>query len=133
MHDIYKLKDMLCDELEEYGKKGEITTASLDLIDKLAHTVKNLDKIIKYHEEEQDGYSENYPRRMYRDGYGDLSYARRGRNVRRDSMGRYSSGGYSMAEDDMKDMLEDMREMMRDLPQEKKMEVQKFINKMEQM
>ena len=47
MHAIYELKDMLCKELEEYGEKGELTTGSLDVIDKLAHTIKNLDKIIE--------------------------------------------------------------------------------------
>lgn len=44
MHDIYKLKDMLCEELEEYGRKNELTPASLEVIDKLAHSLKNVEK-----------------------------------------------------------------------------------------
>ena len=70
MHDLYNLRDMLCDELKEYGAKSELTAGSLDIVDKLAHALKNLDKII----ENDDGYSGYYP---------DASYARK-----RDSMGR---------------------------------------------
>ena len=142
MHDVYKLKDMLCEELEEYGRKEEVTAASLEVIDKLAHSIKNIEKIIKNYEEEEEGYSHMYRYtdgtmdrygRGGRDGY---SYARRGRGpgARRDAIGRYSSrDGYSMADEDMHDMIEEMRGMMKDLPEEKKMEVKKFISKMESM
>ena len=48
MHGIYKLKEMLCDELEEYGTKGgALSTGSLDVVDKLAHTIKNLDNVVE--------------------------------------------------------------------------------------
>lgn len=60
MNDIYALKQMLMEELEGYGRKGELTTGSLDVIDKLSHTVKNLCKIIEegdYSNEYRDGYS----------------------------------------------------------------------------
>ena len=140
MHDIYKLKDMLCEELEEYGRKNELTPASLEVIDKLAHSLKNVEKVIENYEMEESGYS-SAGRYYYDDGMGG-SYARggrggsrgyssargRGRNVRRDSMGRYS-----MADADMTEMIDEMRSMMDDLPEEKKMEVRKFISKMESM
>ena len=140
MHDIYKLKDMLCEELEEYGRKNELTPASLEVIDKLAHSLKNVEKVIENYEMEESGYS-SAGRYYYDDGMGG-SYARggrggsrgyssargRGRNVRRDSMGRYS-----MADADMTEMIDEMRGMMDDLPEEKKMEVRKFISKMESM
>lgn len=153
MHDVYKLKDMLCEELEEYGRKNELTPASLEVVDKLAHAIKNIQKIIENYEEEESGYS-SAGRYYYDDGQGGMggsyvrggrgggrgySYARgggrgRGSNARRDSMGRYSSrDGYSMADSDMSEMIEEMRDMMNDLPEHKKMEVQKFINKMESM
>lgn len=146
MHDIYKLKDMLCEELEEYGRKNELTPASLEVIDKLAHSLKNVEKVIENYETEESGYS-SASRYYYDDGMGG-SYARgsrggnrgyssargRGRSARRDSMGRYSSrDGYSMADADMTEMIDEMRSMMDDLPEEKKMEVRKFINKMESM
>lgn len=128
MHGIYELKDMLCKELEEYGEKGELTTGSLDVIDKLAHTIKNLDKIIECHEEE--GYSGNYPyggsyARGGRGGTRGGSYAR---NRRRDAMGRYSR-----AEDGMQDLLAEMHELMPMLSEDKRREAQRFMDKMQDM
>ena len=143
MEELIKLKEMLCDELKEYGEKGELTTGSLDVVDKLAHSIKNIDRVIDHYMEE-DGYSGNYP--MYMDGRGSYrggtggsyrggSYARgRGRNARRDSMGRYSSErGYSRAEDDMQSVINDLRGMMGELPDEKRREVERFISKVVQM
>lgn len=122
MQELYDLKEMLCDELKEYGKKGELTAGSLDVVDKLTHTIKNLNKIIDKYEE--DEYSGNY---MYDDGMMHRmvgrSYAR-GRNAKRDSMGRYSRHG---------DMIGDLYDLMEEAPDERtKMELQKFIKKMEQ-
>lgn len=106
MEYIEKIKKMLCKELEEYGEMGKIKNASeLDMIWKLTDTVKNLDKI-EMLEEESGGYSEARGGRG-RGGRGRSSYAMggssydddmmyserrgRGRNAKRDSMGRYSS------------------------------------------
>ena len=136
MHKIYELKDKLCDELEEYGEK-KLDAGSLDVIDKLAHSIKNLDKIIEKYEGED--YSSAYDDGMMggpyeRDGnrYGSrYAMARgdgrgRGRNARRDSMGRYSS--------DSRMMVDELRELMNDAPDERtKMEFKRFIEKMEQM
>lgn len=111
MHKLYDLKDMLCEELEEYGSKGKLDVGSLDVVDKLAHAIKNIDKIIEAHEEEE-GYSRDgmMMDRSYRghDGsYGSYARGRRG-NVRRDAMGRYSR-----AEGDFK---AELRELMEDAP-----------------
>ena len=140
MEELYKLKEMLCKELEEYGSKGEMSTGSLDVVDKLAHTIKNLDKIIEAYDEEYSGYypmyyGENRPyegrqggnqgNRSYRG-----SYARGRRNARRDSMGRYSSEGYSRHGD----MVEQLRDLMEDAPDaQTRQELQRLVNKMEQM
>ena len=143
MDALYELKDMLCEELEEYGRKEKMDVGSLEVVDKLAHTIKNLDKIIESYEE--DGYSEEvyndgtleggmYARRgrySREGGMRGTSYARgdgRGRrgNVRRDSMGRYSR--------DNKMMVHELRELMEDAPDERtKMEFKKFIEKVEHM
>ena len=89
MEYMHKIKKMLCKELEEYGDKKSLSSADVEMIHKLTDTVKNLDKIEML--EGDDGYSETYPYYM-----GGSSYARgRGRNARRDSMGRYSSEGGS--------------------------------------
>lgn len=65
---------------------------------------------------------------------GGMSYARgRGRNARRDSMGRYSSErGYSRT-GDVDEMIESIRGMMGELPQDVQRDAQKLIQKMEQM
>lgn len=132
MHEIYELKERLCDELKEYGKK-ELTSGSLDAIDKLSRVVKNLGKIIDKYEESEYSYENNMP---YTDG---MSYARNGRRSgryssarRRDSMGRYSRrGGYSM---DNKEMIEELRDLMNDAPDDRtRQEFQSFIDKMERM
>ena len=87
MEYMHKIKKMLCKELEEYGDKKSLSSADVEMIHKLTDTVKNLDKISLL-EQSDDGYSETYPYYM-----GGSSYAGRGRgrNARRDSMGRYSS------------------------------------------
>lgn len=131
MHEIYELKERLCDELKEYGKK-ELTSGSLDAIDKLSRVVKNLGKIIDKYEESEYSYENGMP---YTDG---MSYARNGRRSgryssarRRDSMGRYSRRGYSM---DNKEMIEELRDLMNDAPDDRtRQEFQSFIDKMERM
>ena len=137
MHELYELKDMLCKELKEYGTKGELTAGSLDVVDKLTHAMKNLDKVIEAYEEEDGEYSS----RSYPDGMGGSyrgysregnrggsyrgSYARGRMNARRDSMGRYSR-------DD--GMGEELRELMQDAPNEAiKRDIQRLVDKMEQM
>lgn len=78
MKKLHELKDMLMDELEKCVEKGELSAGSLDIVDKLTHSIKSIDTIIAM---EDAGYS-------YDDGY---SHARgRGRYAKRDSMGRYS-------------------------------------------
>ena len=91
MHKVYKVRDMLCNELEEFGSKEKIDAQSLEVIDKLAHAIKNIDKILD--KEEAKEYS-NYNPMMRGNSYGgrydeDMSYARgRGRYSNED---RYSN------------------------------------------
>ena len=135
MNELYELKETLCKELKEYGKKRDMKAGDLDVVDKLAHTIKNLDKVI-------EKYSDDYS--------GEYSMAR-GRNANRDSRGRYSSeypmargmGGYSMRDgysnerggySRNNDMVMELRELMEDAPDERtRMEFDKFIRKMESM
>jgi len=53
------------------------------------------------------------------------------RNAQRDSRGRYSSA-YSYA-DDIDGLIDQMRDKMDRLPEEKRREVERFINKMDRM
>lgn len=86
MKKMYELRDMLCEELDNITEQGEITTGTLDIINKLTHSIKSIDTIIAMEEasyENRDGsYYDGYSRRG--------SYARGRRNARRDSRGRYS-------------------------------------------
>ena len=124
MRELYELKDMLVKELEEYGAKGELSAGTLDIVDKLAHTVKNLCKVI----EDAEGYSGDmgYHGRSYR-GYRDEGSYRGRMNARRDSMGRYSGErGYSRD-----GLADELRDLMREAPEEHKQEFQRLIDKLE--
>lgn len=120
---------MLCEELEEYSREEQVDMKNLEIIDKLAHAIKNIDKIIESEEGEYSNESYN--------SYGSYRgtsrmannsrYAMRGR--KRDSMGRYSrEGGYSRAENDFRMELEDM---MRNAPTEQeRMKYQRMLDEM---
>lgn len=145
MHELYELKEKLCEELKEYGNK-EMSAGSLEVVDKLAHTIKNLDKIIEeYEESEYSGRGRSNEGRSYEGSYeggyeggrGSYegrsnrgSYARGRSNARRrDSRGRYSRE-YSYDNE----MVSELRELMEEAPDERtKMEFKKFIQKMESM
>ena len=95
MKHLEKLKEALCEELDKFGKSGDITVNSLEKIHKLTDTIKNIDKIMML--EEDSGYSEVYMDDGMMNGN---SYARGRRYAKRDSMGRYSKdGGYSEEDD----------------------------------
>lgn len=122
MAKMEELREMLCEELDKITKKGELSAGSLDVVDKLTHSIKSIDTILAM---EDAGYSsDDYTMRGN-------SYARgRGSNARRDSMGRYSSDNYSMRggrsgergrnysyDDEMnnlREQLEDMERMAKD-------------------
>lgn len=136
MHEMYELKEMLCDELEKITKKGELSAGSLDAIDKLTHSIKSIETIMA-----MDGYSN--------DGHyiGDMSYDDRGSQrggsyaQRRDSMGRYSRdgsyarnnrrGGYSRDEE-MEGLKGELHEMLRDArSEEQKQMIREWIKQVE--
>lgn len=138
---MHKLIEYICDELEELehkaDKDGKLSMAEMQYVDMLAHMKKNLLKAEEMSEDME--YSGNYMGSYARGGQGgnrggnrmggrNGSYAR-GR--RRDSMGRYSSEGYSRAGEDM---VAELREMMEDAPDDRtRKEFERFIQKMEQM
>lgn len=118
MHKIY---EYLCDELKDLEKKAEsgqkLSMAELEYLNKLTETKKNLLKIEMLEEDSEysnamDGgsYARGGRGRSYRSSYA------RGRGARRDAMGRYSSEGYSRAEDDF---MADMRELMASAPNDR--------------
>ena len=149
---MHKIKEMLMNELYEYEEKakkmpnGKLSTQELEKIHKLTDTVKNIDKIEML--EDGEGYSEDGAYMGEGRIYG-TSYARgRGRNARRDRMGRYSSddgmsykGGsyardgspygmsYDGAKEHLMDKAEEMLEMTHD-PKERRA-IEKFMRELE--
>lgn len=110
MEYIEKIKKMLCKELEEFAETGKLKTpADISMLKDLTGAIKNIDKIEMY-EEEKEGYSEarsgrGRGGRSYMGGSSyddDMMYSERqgrGRNAKRDRMGRYSSEDGSSYDD----------------------------------
>lgn len=90
---MYDLRNMLCDELDELARKGELGAGDLEIAHKLTGTIKNIDKIEAM---EDDGYSSR------RDEYDMRGRNRRGTHYVR---GHYSRDG---AMDKMKRQLQEM-------------------------
>lgn len=93
MDAYYDLKDMLCRELEEVVKKGELSAGDLDAVDKLTHSIKSLVTIIAM---DEGGYSNggSYGSYEHYINGGGYSGRRGGRNMN----GRYSGRRYSRDE-----------------------------------
>ena len=114
MKELYDLKEKLCNELKGYGKK-DMTAGALDVVDKLAHAAKNVDKLIQSYE---NGYSNAYSRYDNERGH----YSRRDPMMNRDG---YSYHG---------EMMDELRGLMNNAPDERtKQEFRRFIQKMEEM
>ena len=98
---MYELRNMLCDELDELARKGELGAGDLEIAHKLTATIKNIDKIEMM---EDGGYSRDGDWQSgMRGAYDrDMSNARRGTHYVR---GHYSRDG-SM--DSMKRQLQEM-------------------------
>lgn len=136
MHKLYDLKDMLCEELEQFGSRDKLTSSSLETVDKLAHAAKNVGKLIEMCEEEEysmDGgmsrrnsYRNSYDRGRYStDGY----YYDDGMSHRR---GRAANGRFVSR--DGSEMARKLREMMADAPDDaSRQEIQRLAERMEQM
>lgn len=108
MYALDKIREQLCDELDEIARKGELGSGDLELVHKLTDTIKNIDKICML---EDSGYSgagewEADMRGVYGRG---SSYANRGKH--------YVRGHYSRT-DARERMREQLNGMMRDTDDE---------------
>lgn len=128
MKTLEKLRDMLCDDLDELTGKGELTAVALETAHKLTDTIKNIDKICIM--DEDGGYSQagdweamDRINGRYGDNYDrGSSYANRGQHYvrghysraggRRDGRGRYSRDSADLIEhiDMMLEETDDPRE-----------------------
>lgn len=99
-----QVKDLMIDELEHICRRGELTPANLEVVDKAVDIIKDIETITAM--ESSQGYSYNgnsyenqgnstrYP---YYPIYGNSFERGRGDYAQRDSMGRYSREGNSMS------------------------------------
>ena len=140
MNDLHELCETIMQEVADANNKirdagGKLTSGDLEYLDKVTHTLKSIKGTIAMMENEgnsyndgsyDDGYSGRYSRRSYDDG----SYARgRGRYANRDSMGRYSSRGYSRDDG----MVDKLRELMDEAPNDQvRQDIHRLLQKMEQ-
>lgn len=100
MNAMYDLRDMLCKELDEVARKGELGAGDLEIVHKLTDTIKNIDKIEML---EDDGYSRGGDWEADMRGTYGRGSSYRGRH--RDARGRYSR---TDAHEHMRKQLEDM-------------------------
>lgn len=117
--ELKRIKKHYIEEIIDEAKDG-INAQNVQMIDTMVHTAKNLCKIIEDCENEESeerygrsyrNYGREYGREYGSDDYGDDYGARgRGRNARRDGMGRY-------ADDDW--MREKLRKMEEEAPNER--------------
>ena len=120
---LYKIEELLCRELDEYGHKEKLVgTGELQTLDTLLHATKNLYKVMDPVEKMDGGkdYSRRGSHPYYYDVHDEDSF-RRGR----DKMGRYTSRSGS----DMIERLKAMRDETDD-PHEKH-EFDEFIKTFE--
>ena len=129
---FHNLCDFIKDELHELDRKvasgGKLSAQELEYADKLAHMKKSLLTVdaMENPEEYDPGY-------MYHDGMGNSSYGARGRgrNARRDSMGRYAAGSRVYYDDNMMD---ELHELMEKAPNEQvRNKYREFISEIQRM
>lgn len=144
MHELYDdLMDMcetLSTELAKTNEKltnisGSISNGDLDYINKLTHAIKSVKTTLAMMESEEysnrgGSYRGSYDDRSYEGDMGMSNARGRGRNAKRDSMGRYSSErGYSR-----NDMMDNLYEMRDNAPDDRtRQEFDRMINKMQSM
>lgn len=146
MHELKRLKENLCKELEQYASRTQLDSNSLNEVDTLAHAIKNINRILEAKEEEEGG---SY--RMSRDGYS--------RGTIRDGMGQYeynpqytrinesnADGSYRRSMDggsyrgsyydgySGNGMADELRQIMNNVHDERtRQDLQRFLSKMENM
>lgn len=117
MRTLEKLRDMLCDELDDYAEKKDMSTADLEKVHVITDTIKNIDKICIMDEDGEYSQAGDWEAMgringRYGDGY-ERGNSYRGR--KRDDMGRYSrarGGRRGYSRDGGEDMMEHVERMM---------------------
>lgn len=113
------LRRLLCDELDEIARKGELGAGDLDIAHKLTDTIKNIDKI----EMLEDGTDYSQTREWEADMRGASNASSRRHLVR----AHYSRG------DGADELREQLRELMRDARDDRQREaIRRCLNELEE-
>ena len=146
--ELYDLKETVGQKIAEANQKirkagGAMDISDIDIVDKLAHSIKSLVTTCAMLEAEDGGYSGDYmPRPVYgfsgrRGEYRDDRYSRESRNGYSGNGGGYSRNGYSRENRNgystrTEDMTEQLIQMMEEAPDEMtRMKIKKLVDKME--
>lgn len=116
MRDYEKLENMICEQLERITNKDDINASTLDMIDKLTHSIKSIKRIMSEHEDGGCSRTGTYMMRGDYNNYDRDSSYRRGR---RDRMGRYSRDGYN----DHESTISELEELHRSVKDEKERDI----------
>ena len=151
--ELYDMQETVGQKIADANKKlhkagGAMDMSDIEIVDKLAHSMKSLVSTCKMLEAEDGGYSKHagpvyHPDTTY--GYSgrrgerrDDGYSREGRDGYSGNNGGYSRNGYSRENRNgygysrTGDMTEQLRQMMDDAPDEMtRMEIKKLVDKME--
>ena len=131
---FHNLCDFIKDEMKELDRKiasgGKPSMQELEYADLLAHTKKSLLTVDAMENPEEYGYNDSDY--SYRDGYSRSYMAGRGRNARRDSMGRYADSARMYRDDDS--MISELHKLMDKAPDERtRHKLENFISEMKSM
>lgn len=149
MHKLYELKEKLMNELEDYADNGKFSKDDVEAIKYTASAIDHICNIVEREDEYSGAMGGSYEGGSYEGSYNMGSYARggnrggggsrrggsyargRGRGARRDSMGRYSSEGYSRVSENI---AMELRDLMEDTQDERiRQELRTVLQKVEQM
>lgn len=129
---ILRLTD---DELGAVVRNGKFRSRDeIESVYQLIDIAKDIYCIWEYEDGEDDGYSRDGDYSMrYRRMYDGTSYARgRGRNAKRDSMGRYAKEYRGYSRGGHEEYIENLRELMEDAPDEEtRQSIHRMIQQME--
>jgi len=124
MNELYKVEEIALKELKAVTDNGKFRSREeIDNVYKIMDILKDIRCF-----EDDDGYSEaDYDMRGR--SYRDESYRGRGRNARRDSMGRYASESRRYSRDGKQEFVAQLEAMMDDAPDEQtKRNIQRMVN-----
>lgn len=132
---FHNLCDFIKDELKEMDRKvasgGKLSGQEIEYADKLAHMKKSLLTVDAMENPEDYGYNDDGYNTGYNTSMRSYGARGRGRNARRDSMGRYADGSRVYYDDNMMD---ELHELMNKAPNDQvRQKYREFISEIQRL